>query len=226
MAAEYIQAGSGFNDQCSYFNIGTGAGVHELWALADVYLCPVNITTLPGQASGYYMSVYDLYGTGGQTYPYNISSGDLVGRQSVWQINAFNSPAYWESTYPSDHVTPVTVGLHTVGLHLKCTSPFAFDLYVDGHITTTTSNNGSSQFDAIAIGSINAGQWNQFSTNVKVGTGGFGSTDIFSDDYHTGTFAAWSGTFGGPTIVPSASAACQPPPPNIVFDGQQAFQIA
>lgn len=128
-----------------------------------------------------------------------LGDGTSGGLGPPADIQTTGSPSIVENTLTSN-------SWHTVKFHVSGTS---ISWYLDGGLLFTYTGGWSpgdlSGSYGIDFGAIFAAQIPgevYFLDTVKIGTTD-GGVDIFSDDFESGTFAAWDATFGDVSIVSS-----------------------
>lgn len=189
-------------DSFAYKLLGTGStGLQELYVELEVYLCQSQIDE--GGTPDLF-EVFDLYSAAGLTYPQkpkNFVSGNFEGLFLNGLVPG------WSSEADGDLTDTVAAGSHIIQLHIKKTTTQVFEYKIDGTTYTLTASDLSgyiTRMNAFAVGNFfsngNAADVN-YITSVKLGTSGYGSTDIFSDDFSTGDTSAWDGSIGLCSVV-------------------------
>lgn len=209
---KWLKADTATDLAFAYKLIGTGAGIDEyflhltLGVTSDI-ANGVSVG-VPSSTRDVY-EVFDLYGEGGDTYPATFpdaleDGGEIDGIRAIYS----GSSSIWQSESGAgpNMGGPITPGVHEVDVHVK----FSTDTLVytiDGVVYDKTGLGNfagyMSQADALAVGGLFGfvHGFIYYATDVKLGTTGPGSSDLLDDDFATGDFSLWDGTYGDVSIV-------------------------
>lgn len=241
MAAQYLVAdsytGSPPFGSYVYKLLNYPSGISSpLYVGADIYFCPELIFELtnPGSpsisATQLLFGVFNLYGTfGGQTPPVApIDYFALVNPNAgpYLYTNSPSDPLVFDWYYGDVGGATITPGLHTLQFHIDVGAQ-VFEYRVDGVVYPLAYSPGTmddqfAEFDVLVAGwGSGSGPYPPDVTNLTrftAGTTGWGSTDVFADDFSSGNLSAWDGFVGGCSVsgAPVCPAGPLPPPPPVI----------
>jgi hypothetical protein len=147
--------------------------------------------------------------------------GPSVGteRQDI-QINYFSDWS-WDQGFTDSYPGPQGITgdtWHTIQMHISLSGAGSIDWKVDGVSEGTSTCVGSTSYKRWRFGLLygNGDVTSDnfiYLDNIKIGTSGFGSSEIFSDDFEDGTLDAWGATSGDVSVVDTPTFG--PPPANL-----------
>ncbi len=152
------------------------------------------------------------------------------GFNEFLQLSDFGSGLRWTDFWVQSTDPPTGDTCLTVEHHYTNGGPI--QVYVDGVLVISTTDLNLSEFSSISLGQdlAGAGGLNPDPDEVvyiqyaKVGTVRGGS-NLFSDDFSSGDFSAWSSTTGDVSVVSSLCGYTPIPPPDVVYSRVYGIQI-
>lgn len=167
-----------------------GTNYSEVWVEVDTALDPAGLADLLS-----FTSTYDQIQLSSDMDD-DSGSGWFVDTGPVAKWSGFNSPGSDPAGTPFTPSPAITsMQFYTVTLHVVAGTPITQEVWVDGVSIGTIDVSGSSmanirKLTLFKLGN-NVGSAFVYFDNVKVGSSE-GASDIFSDDFESGTTSAWS----------------------------------
>ncbi len=193
----------------AYAAINLVIGQPEVWVTVQV---GIPASTLAAFFSPWQISLYPAIGI-------NPDGSTMIDGVSLDPLRWITFTAPSGSLAVAD--TWMTVEFHHV-------NGGASDVYINGTLDTSGADGGSGDVQWVALGQFLGGgetppSVDYYKTFMIGSTRG--SSDLFSDDFSSGTFDAWTLTVGDVSIVPDPFGYVPIPPPVVVYSRVYGIQI-